>query len=154
MMLLSEETSVEWTRSWRRHLQLLSAPFGILANSLSSEHVTEEKMHYSLNMVVKTMSHVRTSSTASITWSFLNFLFSVPPWSFRTRSRAAMRSSFVSIFAFTGESGSHARTAKPTRMARPPSRMKITRKGARCFPFSNDIPWGDISVNCCFLWKN
>ena len=94
-----------------------------------------------LNIVVKTTNHVLTSNNASTTCSFLNFRFSVPPWSSRTLSSAAMRSSFVSIFACTGESGSQMRTQIPTTMASPPRRMKMTRNGASRLPSSKEMPF-------------
>lgn len=79
--------------------------------------------YHSLSMVVKTINHVLTSVTASMTWYFLRCLFSVPPESSRTRSRAAILSSLVKNLAWTGESGSHITTQIPTKIARPPRRM-------------------------------
>lgn len=93
-----------------------------------------------LAMVETTINHVRISNRVSLTCSFLSVLFSVPIWSSRIRSIAAIRSSRVSVWACTGESGSQIRTQIPTTIARPPRRMNKILYGGKLVLESNEIP--------------
>lgn len=103
--------------------QLLSPPIGILAAyNYISEGTEERKRRDVLTRVKNTINQVRISSKASTIWYFLIVLFSIPPWSARTRSIAMTRSSGVRNAAFTGESGIHNRTAKPHKIAKAPVR--------------------------------
>ena len=123
--------------------QLLRPPLGMLATWGNVSYLglmAYTGTMYLLTRVDNTISHDRMSVNASISCDFFIVLFSVPPWSSRTRSRAAIRSSRVSVHACTGESGIQINTAMPTTIANPPKRMNRILYGAKFVVVSNAIP--------------